>query len=276
MAPLYYGSRLRRRPIPAVIAEIEHNIAAHGIREFLIWADTFTADRRYVHEFCTALAVRNLGVSWSCNSRVDTVDADILATMKTAGLWMISFGIESASDEILHAAHKEITAAQSRRAVLMAKAAGLYVTGHFIFGLPGETQATMAATLAFALELRLNLLLLLAALPLVALLAVTTLPPRIHRIYYDEDIYANVAQNIAVLRKTGMCNYGTFEYGEYFAHWLQYNKEPSGWPFLVSLAFQLGGTDEALAFFLNNLIFTMAPPLVFFLVYLILLRQIIL
>jgi radical SAM superfamily enzyme YgiQ (UPF0313 family) len=164
-APLYYGSKLRRRPIPAVIAEIEDNIAAHGVREFLVWADTFTADTRYVREFSAALASRRLGVSWSCNSRVDTVDAESLAAMKAAGLWMISFGLESASDEILQAAGKEITAAQSRRAVALAKAAGLSVTGHFIFGLPGETKATMAATLALALELPLDVAQFYAAVP---------------------------------------------------------------------------------------------------------------
>ena len=41
--------------------------------------------------------------------------------------------------------------------------------------------------------------------------------PRTHRIYYDEDIYANVAQNIALSTQTGYCNYGTFEYGELFS-----------------------------------------------------------
>ncbi|TRZ78557.1 MAG: hypothetical protein D4R93_00105 [Deltaproteobacteria bacterium] len=63
-----------------------------------------------------------------------------------------------------------------------------------------------------------------------------------------------------------MANYGSFEYGEYFANWLGYNKDPSGWPFLISLAFQLFGTDETLAFYLNNLLFAGGIFIVFFIV----------
>lgn len=88
--------------------------------------------------------------------------------------------------------------------------------------------------------------------------------PRTHRIFYDEDIYANVGQNIALTNQTGYCNYGTFEYGEYFPHWISYNKEPSGWPFLISLMFQMFGTNELYAFLLNNLFFATGALVAFF------------
>jgi hypothetical protein len=96
------------------------------------------------------------------------------------------------------------------------------------------------------------------------LLLVTLAAPQVHRIYYDEDIYANMAQNIAYTGQTGMANYGTFEYGEYFVNWLLYNKDPSGWPFLIGLVFQLFGTDETYAFYLNNLLYAGGILVVFF------------
>ncbi len=106
----------------------------------------------------------------------------------------------------------------------------------------------------------LYLLLILVA----GLLLVSQVAPQTHRIYYDEDIYANMAQNIALTGQTGMANYATFEYGEYFIHWLLYNKDPSGWPFLVSLAFQLFGTNETLTFYIANLLYAGGIILVFF------------
>ncbi len=87
--------------------------------------------------------------------------------------------------------------------------------------------------------------------------------PRTHRIFYDEDIYASVGQNIALDGRAGQCNYGTFEYGEYYPHWITYNKQPSGWPFLISLVFQMLGTHELYGFLLNNLIFSAAVLTVF-------------
>ena len=112
-APLYYGHRLRRRPVAQVIDEMAASVSRYGIREFFIWADTFTADRRYVQELCRFILDKGLRISWTCNSRVDTIDEETLRLMKQAGLWMISFGLESGNDAILAASGKGITAAQS-------------------------------------------------------------------------------------------------------------------------------------------------------------------
>jgi len=164
-APLYYGRGLRRRPVADVVDEMAGNVERYGIREFFIWADTFTADRHYVRELCRAVLARGLGISWTCNSRVDTIDAETLGLMKEAGLWMISFGLESGSDAVLAASGKGITVAQSRAAVTLAHGLGIRTAGHFMLGLPGETEATLAATLALALELPLDVAQFYAAAP---------------------------------------------------------------------------------------------------------------
>lgn len=104
---------------------------------------------------------------------------------------------------------------------------------------------------------------LIAAVLVAAFLLSSFLAPRDHRIYYDEDIYANIGQNIALKDQTGLCNYGTFEYEEYYPHSVSYNKEPSGWPYLISLVFRVFGVNELYAFFLNNLLFTGSVLLVY-------------
>ena len=118
-----------------------------------------------------------------------------------------------------------------------------------VCGIPGRLSPRGAALLA----------LLAAALVLAVFATVRT-----HRIFFDEDIYAGMAQTIAAAGKTGICSYGTFEYGEYFPHQLSYNKDPSGWPFLMSLVFQLFGTNELYAFLLNNLIYGIGILVAFF------------
>jgi len=112
-------------------------------------------------------------------------------------------------------------------------------------------------------------LLILAALLISAAVAVTSVAPRVHRIYYDEDIYGNVAQSMALKGQAAMCNYGVFEYDEYHPHWQIYNKEPSGWPFLVSMAFQIGGVDEEHGFRMNNLLYLGGILLCFWIVHIV-------
>lgn len=90
------------------------------------------------------------------------------------------------------------------------------------------------------------------------------LAPRTHRIFYDEDIYLNVGQNIAHLKKAGMCNEGGYLYGEYFCNQLEYNKDPNGWPYLVSLLFRIVGPSHLACFLMNNFIWGLSILVVFF------------
>jgi hypothetical protein len=91
----------------------------------------------------------------------------------------------------------------------------------------------------------------------VAFLAVSFLPPATHRIFYDEDIYQNVAQNILWTGRAEMCNEATIEHGEFRCLAGEYNKEPNSFPFLVSLMFRSSGVDESSAHLLNRLLFAL-------------------
>ena len=163
--PLYYGKKLRKRPVAHVVEEIKHNMERYGVKNFFIWADTFTADPGYVREFSKQIIENHLPIRWTCNSRVDTVDRETLTLMKKAGLWMISFGLESGNDEVLKETGKGICLSDSRRAVLLAHGLGLKTSGHFILGLPGETKKSMKDTLSLALELPLDTAQFYAASP---------------------------------------------------------------------------------------------------------------
>ncbi|MBW2428470.1 MAG: glycosyltransferase family 39 protein [Deltaproteobacteria bacterium] len=92
--------------------------------------------------------------------------------------------------------------------------------------------------------------------------------PRTHRIFYDEDIYLNVGQNIAFLKKAGMCNEGGNLYGEYFCSQLEYNKEPNGWPYLLSVFYRLLGASHMASFLLNNILWGLSGFIIFWVGYL--------
>ena len=161
----YYGSRLRRRSVPRMMDEIAYCVDTLGITDFFIWADTFTADRDYVLEFCRQIGERGFSIHWTCNSRVDTVDEDMLVAMKGAGCWMISYGIESGNRHTLAAIRKGIEPEQSRSAVAYARTAGIMTVGHFVLGFPEDTEATLKETIDFALSLRLDMAQFYCAVP---------------------------------------------------------------------------------------------------------------
>ena len=152
----YYGAKLRKRSVNSVTEEVKWIGEKFDIRDFLFWTESFTLDRKFVMDFCQAIIGKNLGIRWVCNSRVDNVDPEMLKAMKGAGCWMVGYGIESASQEILDNVKKDVTVEQIRQACKMTREAGIEVSGHIVLGLPGETKETVRQTIRFAKELDLD------------------------------------------------------------------------------------------------------------------------
>ncbi|HZW29432.1 MAG TPA: radical SAM protein [Isosphaeraceae bacterium] len=136
-----------------------------GIRNFHMYADLFTISRAQVVELCERILAEGLQIRWTCNSRVDYVDEEMLQLMGKAGCWMISWGIESGNEMILKRAAKGADPKKARRALTWARQAGIKNWGYFIIGLPGETVETIRQTIDFAKSLPLDLALFHIAAP---------------------------------------------------------------------------------------------------------------
>jgi hypothetical protein len=91
--------------------------------------------------------------------------------------------------------------------------------------------------------------------------------PRTNRIFYDEQIYQSVGQNLADLRLAQMCNDGSVEYGRLQCWSGEYNKQPYAYPHLLSLAYRAFGVHETTAFILNALVMAATVCAVYLLVW---------
>jgi len=159
-----YGNSVRVRSPENILAELRllHDL---GIRDVNMYADLFTANREQVIGLCNLMLQEKLNFRWMCNSRVDFVDEEMLQLMGRAGCWLIAWGIESGSEEVLRRARKGISPQKAERALRWARAAGIRNWGYFIIGLPGETEETIQQTIAFAQKLPLDLALFHIAAP---------------------------------------------------------------------------------------------------------------
>jgi radical SAM superfamily enzyme YgiQ (UPF0313 family) len=143
------GQKVRYRSMEKVVDEIEMLLAL-GFDLINIADDLFTVNKARVMQFCQLISERNLSFVWSAFSRVNTVDPEILAVMKAAGCYAISFGIESGNADMLKRIRKGITLNQARYAVKCCKSAGIRTHASFMVGLPGETRQTLDDSLTFA------------------------------------------------------------------------------------------------------------------------------
>ncbi len=157
-----YGTRLRS---PRLLVDEIKNLKSLGIHNIHMYADLFTVNRDQVMELCQLLIDEQVDIKWTCNSRVDYVDEEMLQMMGRAGNWLISWGIESGSEQILKHARKGAYPDKAERALRWAKDAGIKNWGYFIIGLPGENKATIRTTIDFAKRLPLDIALFHVAAP---------------------------------------------------------------------------------------------------------------
>jgi radical SAM superfamily enzyme YgiQ (UPF0313 family) len=139
-----------------------HDLGIHNIH---MYADLFTVNRDQVIGLCNLILEEGLKIRWTCNSRVDFVDEEMLGLMGRSGCWMISWGIESANEGILRRVRKGHRPEQAAQALRWARAASIKNWGYFIIGLPGETEETIQQTIQLSKSLPLDLALFHIAAP---------------------------------------------------------------------------------------------------------------
>lgn len=151
-----FGELFRARSAKNVVDEIQYLVNNYGIKEIKFYDDLFTADKQRVLDICEEILRREIDITWSLSSRVNTVDKKMLAKMKQAGCWQIDYGLESGNQEVLNKMRKGITLKQSEDAVRWTKQAGIKARAFIIIGMPGETKQSIEDTINFVKKLPLD------------------------------------------------------------------------------------------------------------------------
>jgi radical SAM superfamily enzyme YgiQ (UPF0313 family) len=149
------GQQVRKRSASNVVDEIEKVVRQRKPKRFLFYDETFTLDKKHVHEICDLLIQKGLSnaIRWSATTRVDSISEDILQKMKKAGCDHIEFGVESGDQKVLETIKKGITIEQAKKAISLAKNLGFHTETAFIIGHPDETIQTAYSTLKLASKL---------------------------------------------------------------------------------------------------------------------------
>ena len=149
---IYSSVKFRTRNVTEIIEEIKH-VLSLGIKSVYFMDPTFSADKTNARKLCLKIIKERLKLSWVCETRVDRVDKDFLGLMKKAGCYTIQFGVESYNSNLLNDHQKATSIEQTRKAFALCKELKIRTLGHFILGLPGDTEESIKETIDFAIEL---------------------------------------------------------------------------------------------------------------------------
>lgn len=150
-----FGRKMKLRHPKLIHQDITTYKNNLNIQAISLQDDTLTLSKPHLHAICSAMLKNRL--TWTANSRVDTITQKDMNHMKKCGCTRISFGIESANDHIRNDVLKKgITKQQIRNTITAAKKEGIGTQGFFMLGAPGETPETLQETADFIDELRLD------------------------------------------------------------------------------------------------------------------------
>jgi len=148
-----HGKQTRFRGAENIIGELILLKEKYGIRDVVFWDDTFTLDRSRIERICQLMNEEKLNLSWSCATRVDTVDRNILKMMKESGCWQVSFGVESGVDRLRQKIKKNISEEQIVKTFENCRKLNIETRAFFMLGIPSETREESLRTIEFAKRL---------------------------------------------------------------------------------------------------------------------------
>lgn len=150
---IMYGNRYRKKSASKLIAEVDYAVQESGVENGYFYDLEFTLNKDLVNKLCDHLIERKYNFSWTCQTRTDSVDSQILKKMKEAGCKIIHFGVETGSEKILELINKKITLQEIEKGIEMTKRAGIETACFFMFGFPGETETDFLKTINLAKRL---------------------------------------------------------------------------------------------------------------------------
>ncbi|MBI3288444.1 MAG: radical SAM protein [Elusimicrobia bacterium] len=146
--------KLRLLTPKRVVEELKILKYEKGARGIYFQDSTFTINREYITKVFELMIKEGVNdLLWSCTTRTDRVDPDLLALMHEAGCRNILYGIESANEQSLQVIRKGITAERQALGVEWTHKAKITMTNTFIICLPGETEEMVDKTIQYAKRL---------------------------------------------------------------------------------------------------------------------------
>lgn len=144
--------KLRFRSADHVIAEMEHMIKC-GVREFSIYDDTFTANKKRALEILQRMTALSGKIGFDIRSRVDTTDDDLLDALSKAGCERVYIGVETGDEAMQKKIKKNIDLDVAKKVFKQVQQRRMKALAYFMVGLPGETGEQANRTIDYARKL---------------------------------------------------------------------------------------------------------------------------
>lgn len=155
-----YGDAIAYHSSERMVKELDYMINRLHIKHIRFMDDTFTINKAKVIELCNRIKNNKLIFKWTCLSRADTIDEEMVIKMKGAGCQRVYLGIESGSQKVLDYYKKGYKIEDIVQAVSLLKKYNIEVFGFLMTGAPNETDEDFAKSISLIKRLRVDFVVL--------------------------------------------------------------------------------------------------------------------
>lgn len=152
--PVAQGTKYRKRSAQNVLDEFRYLAERFNAKNLVIRDAEFTLDRNRVEDICKGLIASGNKISWRCETRVDTLDEELIGLMRMAGCIGINMGIESNSEKVCkNVGRKPLDAVHTKNIIRKCRELGIHTFCFFIIGLPGDDAQSVLDTIKYSITL---------------------------------------------------------------------------------------------------------------------------
>ncbi len=131
------------------------------IKVFNLDDDLLTSYKNWILEFSERYKKEIFdvyGIEWKIESRVDSLDEEMIKKMKESGCREIQFGVETGNQALRDTLNKNVKTEQIENVFKLCSEAGIKTMAFMIIGVPGETKETVKDTLDLLIRIKANLI----------------------------------------------------------------------------------------------------------------------
>ncbi len=148
----FWGGKYRVRSAESVVSEIEHLVRWERPRKIVILDDLWMADKRRFREIVDKLVVRRIPhqVTFRGFCRSNVVEEEDIKLLKRMNYRTVRFGAETGSPSLLRRLKgASVTIDDHQRVIDLCEKHELPCGASYMFGVPGETEDDLKATVSF-------------------------------------------------------------------------------------------------------------------------------
>lgn len=140
-----YGYGWRKRSAENVLDEVRELIERYGVRQLEFEDDNLTLDHdramRIFEGLCDLGQRLKSDLTWGTPNgvRAETIDREMLKTMKRSGCVRVTFALEHGDEDVRRLMNKKLAVDKFERTIIDAVEVGLHVEVFIMVGYPGET-----------------------------------------------------------------------------------------------------------------------------------------